>query len=266
MTPKFHGSTHGSTPLSNRPSNHGILSLSNHAEPLSNPCRTMSNRSTGSSVEPSARVSLGTRVGSTWPPGGEGRLIVVENWRAGRRGRRPNLTRGTLLPWSHSIALISFCFFGCVANLLQRHVPEMYLASMATVADDSPPGMRKLGPQSRAIDRGTLGEIDGRSREGRFLRAYEAMMMSHLGGSPSRIQGEMIRRCARLALHLELQDEKTLRGGEAMSEFSSRAYVAWHRALMSSLRLLGAGGVGKPTLEPSGPSLAEYLASKAAAA
>jgi hypothetical protein len=41
--------------------------------------------------------------------------------------------------------------------------------------------------------------IDGRSREGRFLRAYERMLAEHVGGKPSHVQRELIRRCARLA-------------------------------------------------------------------
>jgi hypothetical protein len=47
----------------------------------------------------------------------------------------------------------------------------------------------RLGPYSRAIDRGSIGwSVDGRSREGRFLRAYERMLSDHIGGSPSVVQ------------------------------------------------------------------------------
>jgi hypothetical protein len=65
-----------------------------------------------------------------------------------------------------------------------------------------------MGPYSRAIDRGGLGGlISGRSREGRFLRTYEAMLTEHIGGRPSVVQRAMICRAARMALHLELMDE-----------------------------------------------------------
>src|SRR5271168_3686027 len=69
------------------------------------------------------------------------------------------------------------------------------------------------GPYSRAIDRGAVGGlIDGRSREGRFLRAYERMLVEHCGGNPSIVQRALISRAARLALHLELMDERSLAG------------------------------------------------------
>jgi hypothetical protein len=116
---------------------------------------------------------------------------------------------------------------------------------------------RHVGPYSRAIDRGSVGwSIDGRSREGRFLRAYERMLTEHVGGKPSRVQGELIRRCARLALHLELQDERSMQSGE-MSLHAGRQYLAWHGALARTLRLLGIEGKQQPA-----PNLAEYLASK----
>src|SRR5437764_9565956 len=75
-------------------------------------------------------------------------------------------------------------------------------------------GRGTLGPYSRAIDRGAVGSaIDGRSREGRFLRTYEAMLVEHVGGKPSVVERALISRSARLALHLELMDERALAGG-----------------------------------------------------
>jgi hypothetical protein len=119
---------------------------------------------------------------------------------------------------------------------------------------------RRFGPQSRAIDRGSVGwSIDGRSREGRFLSAYEAMLSQHVGGSPSRVQCELIRRCARLALHLELQDEKLLSGGPP-TDHSARHYLAWNNALVRTLRQLGLKSV---PIERS-LSLSEIVASAAA--
>ncbi len=123
--------------------------------------------------------------------------------------------------------------------------------------------MPQLGPHSRVLDRGTLGQLDGRSREGRFLRTYDAMLTKHLGGQPTRLQKEMIRRCARLALHLELADEKALIRGEEMSAWGARSYVTWHRALMSALRTLGVEDFKTPL--PPVPSLRDILAEQARA-
>src|SRR5437764_846053 len=83
-----------------------------------------------------------------------------------------------------------------------------------------------------AIRRGVVGiAIDGRSREGRFLRTYERALIEHVGGSPSVVQRQLIHRAARLALHLELMDEKSLgEGGEGAAGFGPNAihyYVAW---------------------------------------
>lgn len=124
--------------------------------------------------------------------------------------------------------------------------------------------MPQLGPHSRVIDRGSLGQLDGRSREGRFLRTYDAMLTKHLGGKPSRVQREIIRRCARLALHLELADEKALIRGEEMSACGARSYVTWHRALMSALRQLGIDELPPPP--PRIPTVKEILAEQARAA
>ena len=114
----------------------------------------------------------------------------------------------------------------------------------------------KLGPYSRAIDRGAVGwSIDGRSREGRFLRAYEKMLAQHVGGKPSAVQKALIGRAAKLALHLELMDERTLTAGD-MSERDSRQYLAWSNSLSRALSLLGLKGQ-----VAAAPDLAAYLAS-----
>lgn len=126
------------------------------------------------------------------------------------------------------------------------------------IVTGSPGRMRRLGPQSKAIDRGAVGwSLDGRSREGRFLRAYERMLGEHVGGRPSRVQAELIRRAARLALHLELQDDLSLQTGE-MSNHASRQYLAWHGALARTLTLLGIEGAA-----PRHVTLQEYLSQKA---
>ena len=118
---------------------------------------------------------------------------------------------------------------------------------------------RRITQNSRAIDRGSIGwSLDGRSREGRFLTAYSDMLAEHCGGNPSRVQQELIRRCARLALHLELQDEKLL-SGETPSDHASRQYLAWNGHLSRTLLKLGLRGASAERAA----NLQDYAASRA---
>jgi hypothetical protein len=92
-----------------------------------------------------------------------------------------------------------------------RHSAQNSPADRPRDIAGSSPGRGGLGPYSRLIDRGAVGgAIDGRSGEGRYLRAYEKMLTDHVGGSPSIVQRALISRAARLALHLELMDERAL--------------------------------------------------------
>jgi hypothetical protein len=114
------------------------------------------------------------------------------------------------------------------------------------------------GPYSRALDRGAIGALNGNSRAAKFIRAYEAMMVAHVGGSPTAVQKQLITRAARLACHLELWDEKTIPQGGALTATGHNNYIAWSNALGRTLARLG--------VEPAkarGPSLAEHLASLA---
>ena len=95
------------------------------------------------------------------------------------------------------------------------------------------------GPYSRLIDRGALGAIDGSSREGRFLKAYEKMLIDHCGGNPSITQRALISRTARLALHLELMDERSLMNGREFGPTDHHFYVSWANALARHLDKLG---------------------------
>jgi hypothetical protein len=132
-------------------------------------------------------------------------------------------------------------------------------ADQTQIRTRSSNGPRRLGPQSKAIDRGAVGwSIDGRSREGRFLRAYERMLAEHVGGRPSRVQAELIRRASRLALHLEIQDDLSLQTGQ-MSDHAGRQYLAWHGALARTLTLLG-----MESAAPRHATLQEYLSRRAA--
>ena len=98
--------------------------------------------------------------------------------------------------------------------------------------------MKKLGPHSRTFDRGAIGSlVDGRSREGRFLRAFERQMVDFVGGAPSAAQRILIGRLARVALRLELFDEK-IAAGDSLTDHDGRVYGALHTSLRLMLREL----------------------------
>src|ERR1051325_574222 len=96
-----------------------------------------------------------------------------------------------------------------------------------------------IGPYSRSIDRGAIGAVSGRSREGRFLRGYERMLLEHVGGQGTIVQRAMITRAARLALHLELLDEKVFINGYSLTEHDYNHYCAWSNSLCRTLARLG---------------------------
>jgi hypothetical protein len=87
--------------------------------------------------------------------------------------------------------------------------------------------------------------IDGRSREGRFLRAYERMLLAHVGERPSITQRALISRAARMALHLELLDERALTDRHVFTQHDANYYVSWSNSLSRILARLG--------FEPSPP-------------
>lgn len=103
-----------------------------------------------------------------------------------------------------------------------------------------------IGPYSRLLSHGS---IDGRSREGRFLRSFETELTKHLG-NPSATQRLVIKQLAQLALRLALMDEKAGAAGE-FSERDGRQYLAWANALSRGLRTLGLEGkpAAKRTLQ-----------------
>jgi hypothetical protein len=100
--------------------------------------------------------------------------------------------------------------------------------------------------------------IDGRSREGKFLRKCEAELLAQVGGEPSFAQRLLIRRIGRAMLKLEMFDSK-LSGGN-WTDHDARTYGGLSNALRLMLRELGL----KPESKPKALSLAEYLAASAA--
>jgi hypothetical protein len=117
-----------------------------------------------------------------------------------------------------------------------------------------------IGPYSRALHRGAAGPLNGNSREAKFMKAYEAMLVEHVGGSPSAVQRALITRATRLACHLELWDARTLPEGGAFTATGHNHYLAWNNALVRTLARLG--------LEPQAakpPSIYDLFPEQAAA-
>ena|ERR1041384_4763715 len=117
------------------------------------------------------------------------------------------------------------------------------------------PMLNRICPYSRP---GALAKVDGRSREGRFLKCVRADLIEHLGGSPSAIERALVERAAWLSLRVAQLDAKMASDG--FTEHDSRSYLAWSNSLARCLRELGL----KPTVGPA-RSLAEVLSSGQAA-
>jgi hypothetical protein len=116
----------------------------------------------------------------------------------------------------------------------------------------------QVGPHSRAITRGAIGQMNGRTWEAKFIRTIERQLVEHVGGVPSATQQMLISRMARVALRLEIYDEKILTEG-ALTDHDCRVYGALHNTFRLLLRELG--------LKPAAakvPTLAEHLAKRTA--
>jgi hypothetical protein len=114
-----------------------------------------------------------------------------------------------------------------------------------------------LGPYSRIIDKGARGAINGRSREGRYLAAFEAQLLEHLGRPPSIVERALITRCARLSLHLELIDEQAFLESKGLTQCDINHYCAWSNALRRNLLALG---IDAPKADAAPPPLREVIA------
>ena len=116
---------------------------------------------------------------------------------------------------------------------------------------------KRLGPHSRALDRGAIGQaIRGDSHEGRYIRSYERLLTEHVGGQPSIAQKLMITRAARVALHLEKLDESVFKTGHALTQHDFQHYCAWSNCLGRLLKTLGL-----ETPSPREPlNLGDYIA------
>jgi hypothetical protein len=111
-----------------------------------------------------------------------------------------------------------------------------------------------LGPHCRALRRGVIGDaIDGRSREGKFLRKCEAELVAQIGGAPSFAQRLLIRRIARAMLKLEMFDAKMTAG--TWTDHDARTYGGLSNSLRLMLRELGLKGSG---VKPTSPLVAHF--------
>lgn len=122
---------------------------------------------------------------------------------------------------------------------------------------DSQAKIKALGPHSRALTRGAVGAgVDGRSREGRFLRQSEKELLAHIGGEPSFAQRLLVRRIAKMMLLAEKLDDK-LTGGGNWTPHDARTFGALNTAITRALRDIGLKPrpKGKPT-----PTLADLAA------
>jgi hypothetical protein len=102
-----------------------------------------------------------------------------------------------------------------------------------------------------------LGDIDGRSKEGRFLRAVESDLIEQVGGAPSVGQTLLIRRIARTMLSLEILDFKLASGN--WNDCDARTQGGLSNNVRLCLRELG---IRAPAAKKA--TLASYLAEKAA--
>ena len=114
----------------------------------------------------------------------------------------------------------------------------------------------RVGPYSRSLARGALGSIDGRSREGRYLRHAERALADCVAphGEMTTPQRLWCARLARVMLRIELLDEKLAQGK------ATELDVKILGGLSSQFRLMLRDLLGRKAAQHRGPSLAEHLA------
>jgi hypothetical protein len=125
----------------------------------------------------------------------------------------------------------------------------------------SPKGPRRLGAYSRVLERGAIGDsLDGRSREGRFLRAIEGELTRGRRASLTIEERLLLRRVAKMLLQAELLDEKLAKG--EFTPHDVRVYGALNNAIRLGLREIG---LKSKAADKATPSLADYVADRRAA-
>jgi hypothetical protein len=115
----------------------------------------------------------------------------------------------------------------------------------------------QIGPYSRRLQRGSLSRsVDGRSELGRFIRALEAELVAHVGGSPTITQKLLIDRVIRLRLQLDGLDTKLTAGD--WTPHDGRTYGGILNAYRLTMRELGMRAAAAPV-----PTLEQHLALRA---
>jgi hypothetical protein len=99
------------------------------------------------------------------------------------------------------------------------------------------------------------GMPDLRTFEGRYLRAYTASLIKHIGGKPSPVEARIIERCGMLAVHIWRMDQKNSCG---MSLHDTRVYLSLNNALVRTLALLRPADGGDGEVKPK--TLADIVA------
>ena len=111
------------------------------------------------------------------------------------------------------------------------------------------------------LERGALGDtLDGRSREGRFLRAIEGGARRGRRASLTIEERLLLRRVAKMLLQAELLDEKLARG--EFTPHDVRVYGALNNAIRLGLREIG---LKAKAADKATPSLRDYIAAQSAA-
>ncbi len=128
----------------------------------------------------------------------------------------------------------------------------------------SPANGGLIKPYCKAITRGSLGsDLDGRSREGKFVRRIEAELVDQLGGSPTFSQMLAVRRIARLMLQAESFDRKMATGN--WTAHDSRTAAGINNAVLKALKDVGLKGRVEKAAPPSLADIAKRHAKPGAA-
>jgi hypothetical protein len=114
---------------------------------------------------------------------------------------------------------------------------------------------RTIGPYSRRLQRGPISGIDGRSAEGRYIRALQAELLAVVPGTPTVHERILVDRCIRLRLQLDAFEDKmsaSLAGHGHWTEGDMRAYSAIGNQFRLTIRELRARPVpGAPRTRKS---------------
>ena len=119
-----------------------------------------------------------------------------------------------------------------------------------------PISQRRPKTQSRVYNRKIdLLTIKKTTREGRFLTEFRAQLTKQVGGNPNFIQKQWIERAAKLALRIELIDEKTLGLDLHLTHTVLQKYTNLTNCLNQTLALLNIKDSSKFSFSGSKPKL-----------